>query len=618
VVFWRDEMTEENLLRATRDVYLLVQKPDLQLSDTNNLWAMSLGGLHETFIKNSVNELRQRQQSKGVPLRGNRTLKTKSLNDAIAVALGAHSYDHWIKQELPRLLQFLVDNDMTRPDDLIRWPHRPGFAEALSAERVACRLFDSGRPLPDRLFTGVGCLLFKPSGYGRLDVQEVAGKDMQEDEERLEYCEKHANEVVLRATNFRDDDGPAFMDLTGRMLALHAVSEYVGGLYNLLGDNLMLPKREGPVFTHYNSDAQTLAHDARICRLFQEEITNSDVGWVDVLSFPGNDQIIFLRGTNGGFDWVIRNQREKKPTSNSLHPMFTAKELPSAMSESRLINHLYFQRGTWPEKIEHDAERHYYEQGGRVGKWPGYEKLIQRELVDRQGYQLPRPPYGPAYHANFVCHRLAQNSLMVSPLVTINDFLAFYESSNWKAVRQQRARDANRRLELDLLAVNCGDRGDLPVSVTWFDAIAYCRDYEERTGLPVRLLDAEDWQQIAPERLQDISRGWGDLTWVVEDGDGARAGESQQRFEEVGGLLRFGADVRWSSNHEGLKFMAVVDFGEWLSDYADGYASAANAATGKALMTGPLERDRCLAGSTMRYKGLKVGFRLCYVARPDS
>lgn len=81
-----------------------------------------------------------------------------------------------------------------------------------------------------------------------------------------------------------------------------------------------------------------------------------------------------------------------------------------------------------------------------------------------------------------------------------------------------------------------------------------------------------------------------------------------------GGWLRFGKDLTWSSNHEGLQFVSVVDFGEWLGDYESGHAAAVNAATGKALMTGPLERDRCSAHLTMRYKGLKVGFRLCYVA----
>jgi hypothetical protein len=175
---------------------------------------------------------------------------------------------------------------------------------------------------------------------------------------------------------------------------------------------------------------------------------------------------------------------------------------------------------------------------------------------------------------------------------------------------------------VDLAAVNLHDHDHLPASVTWFDAVAFCRDYEERTGLPVRLIEVEEWKQISPRPARDIKRdGWGDLTWVVNGGDGKTGGETKHRYPEAcsgGGFLHFGKELTWVDNTEGLRFLSVVDFGEWLADFAHGHASVGNAATGRALMTGSLDRDRCPAHLTMRYKGLKVGFRLCYVAHPDA
>jgi len=104
-------------------------------------------------------------------------------------------------------------------------------------------------------------------------------------------------------------------------------------------------------------------------------------------------------------------------------------------------------------------------------------------------------------------------------------------------------------------------------------------------------------------------------------GDGKGGGATSHRHPEAcsgGGSLRFRKELIWRKNAEGLPFLSVVDFGEWLADYAHGHAPVANAATGRALMTGALDRDRCPAHLTMRYKGLKVGFRICYVAQFDA
>lgn len=616
-------MTTENLLRATRAVYLLVPKPGVDTSEDASYWTMRVDGLSDQHIKDAVTSLRKDLQKKQAIVSKVKALKTTALQNALARTLGADSYDHWRATDLARVSAFLIEHGMTAPTDLISWSPRPGFAGALTAQRLAERFFNSDLPLPKRLFTGVGSMLFAASGYGRLDIDELAGKRMFHNEDRLLYCAERENEAVLRAHHFRDScpTRPDFLDLTGRTLFLNAVSEYVGSMYNLLGDNLSDPMQGPAVFTSYNTSAKDDAFDRQVFAMFRRELEQSTTGWVEVVPLPGNDNIVFLKGCDGAFDWVVRDQRDKPFTANPFHPIFRSDELPSALQLSKLAARLYFTKGEWRERLEHLAEKRHYAEGGTPATWPGYDKLIFRELMGGTTYAPPRPLGGPQ-DSGFTPHRLHDRCLMISPLVTIDQFWRFYERSEWRQIRANRLAKAGLNIEADLGAVNLHDVGDAPVSVTWFDAIAYCRHVEQTTGLPVRLLDVEEWRDIAPAPARDIVQdGWGDLTWVVTGGDGRTGTSSEHRFPDAspdGGWLQFSKDLTWSSNREGLRFLSVVDFGEWLSDYASGYAAAANAATGKALMTGPLERDRCPADSTMRYKGLKVGFRLCYVAQADA
>lgn len=615
-------MTTESLLRATRNIYLLAQQPG-SASEDAMYWAMRLDGLSDQHIKDAVISLRREREKKWGSVSKVKALKVTALQNALAVTLGARSYDHWRETELPRIRAFLSDKGMTRPADLVKWSNRPGFTSALTGQRVAERFFNSGLPLPRRLFTGVGSMLYAASGYGRLDIDELAGKHMYYDEQRLDFCAQRENEVVLRAHHFRPNvrQAPEFLDLTGRMLMLNAVSEYVGTMYNLLGDNLSDPVRQAPVFTCYGTRPEDDALNERIFEMFRREIYQSVEGWVEVIPMPGNENIVFLKGADGSFDWVVRDQRDKPFRENPFHPIFRSDELPSALQTSRLAARLYFTKGEWRERLEHLAESRHYAEGGSTANWPGYDKLILRKLVAEDAYLPPRPLHGPQDKA-FTPHRLNDRCLMISPLVTVDEFWRFYEDSEWRRIRVDRLARDGQRIETDLEAVNLHDTGGAPVSVTWFDAIAYCRHVEDKTGLPVRLLDVEEWREICPTPARDIEKdGWGDLTWVITGGDGRTGTDSLHRYPEAcpdGGWLRFGEDLTWSSNREGLQFLSVVDFGEWLGDYSSGHAAAANAATGKALMTGPLERDLCPAHLTMRYKGLKVGFRLCYAAQPDA
>lgn len=635
-------MTSSDLLRSVRGVYVLAKKPGQDASQQPGYWALKLPGLHRDDLRTAVTDLRDDRKGKDPK----ETLKPSALYCNLAQALGAKDYDSWPDME-KRISDFLSANSMTQPTDLIQWDSSPGLAGRLKPRQITDRLFNSGEQLPKRIFTGVGSTLFTPSGYARSSIDSLAAMDGAEthsDQDRYEYCIQRADKQLLRATYFREGvNAPEHLDLTGRMLMLNAVAEFIGCMYTLLGSNLMDPCSSSPVFRSYNMSAEESAFELKLFHLFREEIERSAEGWVDVLPMPGNDNLVFLRGQNGQFDWVVREQRDLKYSTNPLYPIFNTDELPKAFRKSKLKAHLYFGRGRWLEQLEHDAESRHYAEGGGGHNWPGYEALIERELIAAEGFIKPRPVTG-AKTLDFVPHRLGKHCLMVSKLITIDEFWEFYERGNWKeqnswkTSRLEQAKKGGFEIEEHLSPVNFLDDGHLPVSVTWLDAMAFCTDFERRTDLPVRLLTVDDWKQVAPQPTLDLSgicrstrsvsvkRGdpipppdeaYDLIDWAVYGGDDVRGGNSAHRYKQ-GGVFKYGPNLKWTTNSSGLEFLSVTGFAEWLGDFRNGHAPTACAATGQALMGGALERDLCPIYLSMKHKGAKVGFRLCYVAQPDA
>lgn len=616
-------MNTEHLLRATRPVHLLVHRPGQSASAEPKYWSMQLEGLHPSCIKTSAKALRNDRKRPNQLISDEATLKVSGLHHGLAKALGAKSFDDWRDSE-HRLVDFLQRHGMTQPADLIRWSRSPS---CLTARQVSDRLFNSALPIPNKIFTGVGSDLFIDNWLGRADIYNLnlrLGNCLAPGDRGLyEWCEAHAHQIVysVKKEPSWGIDAPESLELTGRGLLLYAFRDYIAAAFNLLGDNLVDPMERAPEYRLYNASGDELTFYRKVFDIFREAIERSDAGWVEVIPFPGNNNIVFLKGAQGAFDWVVRDQRDEVFTGNPYHPILKSAELPTAMKASELSTHLYFKHGEWHERLEHNAETRHYVEGGTAATWPGYSKLLMRELIaSRRNYVQPGFPRGRRAE-NFVPHQLNGYCLMVSPLITVKEFWRFFENSDWQDDRMTRTEKTSYPLEADLAAVNQHDEDHLPASVTWFDAVVFCKYYEVQTGLPVRLMEVEEWTQICAAPAQDIDKdGWGDLTWGVVAGDGVTGVESEFRYREnwsIGGL-HFRENLSWVPNKQGLPFLSVVDFGEWLADYHDGHAPAANAATGKALMTGPLDRDRCPAHLTMRYKGLKVGFRLCYVAQPDA
>lgn len=614
-------MNLESLMRSSRPPTLLVQKPSLCVPE---YWDIPLSGLHHEQIKASVSELRAQRQKSGEKL-SHPGLKNSDLLDNVAIALGAKSYKHWLHEVEPALADFFAQHGLRQPADLILWRDAP-YRSSITARQLADRFFNSGFKMPERLFTGVGNFMFAAKEYGSIDLNFAASKVTGDDRfgsvsdsEQIRFAISHRDQIVLRAERLSSwsRDTPDYIDLTAQGLVLLVFDFHVTCAFNLLGDSLVSPMVTPMELQYYGASEHEKEDFHQIFTIFREEINRTEAGWVDVLQF--NENLVFMRASDGRFDWVVRDQRDKPFSMNDLFPLFRSEELPKALRGKSAQAHLHYQKGIWLDQIIHLAEHHHYNSGGTSRNYPGQDKVVERYLAATTSHKPSKQPRA-ARNLQFTAHALADECLMVSDLITIAEFQDFNEEE-WQGVRDTKSSMAKRHWPT-LPGMNALDPVNLPVCLTWYDAIAYCKYLEKKDDLPVRLLSIEEWQEIAPSR--DTIKALGPIaqTHSVEavNLDGTPLQPPTYGIEYI---TRFKDDLCWVRNDEGLEFLSSLTFGEWLGDYKGSapnnvWAPVACTASGIALGRGPLEREFFEAWYIGKNNHLKVGFRVCYVAELSS
>lgn len=604
-------LSAQHSVAAPRKSYLLV---DIGVSPTcsaDRYAVAEVVGLDPDSIKLSARRLRESAQ-KSFP-----DAKHMDWQHGIARALGAKSYNDWLHTEYPRLKQFVSDAAPRGSTDLITWKQAPVWGgSSLTARAIADRLFCSGRSLPQKIFTGQYSKALTASGYGRLDLYALMTRDGDYrlgEAAQLEWARNHWTEVVLKAERLPDwpDGSPSSVELTGRALYVQAMRDQLGVAWNLLGDSIVSPAITEPVFTLYNASPEELEMARIQYRALREEMEFSESGWMDVLPF--NDCITLLRcGQTGQYDIILRDQRDRPWTQNPFYPVFSREELPSSLGDAPLHAALFYKKGLWEAELGHKAEAHYYATGGLPRNWPGERKLIERYLQDNEEYRPSRSKGGMS-HPSFVRHDLGERSLMVSELVSIDQFWNFYESG-WADIRASKEA-ADPRPWANLTTTNAYDENrTLPACITWFDAIAFCKYLEDDLGRPVRLLTITEWNSIRPseDAVNAVKSCAGEqgVEFIEDKGTGGYSAGDERP-------CRFQNDVLWLKNPSGLRFLVSRSFGEWLWDYMGTapnhcFAPAACASTGQAVSVGPLERVGSLIRSTDNHHGHKIGFRVCY------
>ena len=162
---------------------------------------------------------------------------------------------------------------------------------------------------------------------------------------------------------------------------------------NLMGGILVSPmagKMIDPcIYAPEGVTEETIAKDMEAAqltsKLFRQEIVSQEKGWVDVI--PYNENLIFLKGADGAYDYVVRGMKNHKFEHQIYSPFLKRISVPSHMNELYDFKRwFYFDYKGWQELDEHRAEQYFYARGGQSSSYPGELSILQRYLTDQNFY----------------------------------------------------------------------------------------------------------------------------------------------------------------------------------------------------------------------------------------
>lgn len=536
------------------------------------------------------------------------------------------------------LKPFMEDNNLNQYANLIEPRYPCDGASLLKHKRrdVSDRLFYGDNTIPDKIFTGynfpydqyfddgIGIYNFEIdcSAYGLYqspyDDNDSSNVDVALQNPTLQVLLKR------KQSNTR----PLIDIVIGGDLF------YIQAGFNLLGDQLIQPREKESVFQIYHSNesalAECLIHCNKKMNLFIQRIEEVNQGWIEVLPF--NENLIFLKGGKGEYDLLFKNQRDEEFKHQIYEPYLKRADVPKFDDEYHFKRWFYFEfKGNRQQQL-HQAETEYYFSGGKAYDYPGTEELLKhslyidyaKTLVDlSSSIKLP----------NFQKIRLENSKcLMVSDLITIEDFQEFSISN--PLYLEGRADVFEQQGLLDNLeAVNADEDTTLPVSLTWYDVMAFISWFNRKNKVETRLLTEDEFFEVSPfsetldydskldyysPPIEMILKGkksfigqrneefeYNCLSFYNENGDKFVSHPpymDKESFQKI--LLKFD-DVKFLEKN-GLRFIDSKNFGEWLNDKT--YLCCKTLTEFYNYIARPIPA----LNSTGKYKGRKIGFRLCY------
>lgn len=178
--------------------------------------------------------------------------------------------------------------------------------------------------------------------------------------------------------------------------------------------------------------------------------------------------------------------------------------------------------------------------------------------------------------------------------------------------------------------MNAEDNENAPISVTWYDAIAYCRYIENKYNVHARLLSQDEFELICPPLINkeynredtdmnlnyELNKSYTPFTNDIKNELNFFYGNKQlsspplymNDFENV--VMKWAKPLEFTENNE-LLFCTNERFNEWTNEFRDGRSRFVSAKY-------YIDKNYwVLASSTMKYKYRKVGFRVCYETLKD-
>lgn len=409
---------------------------------------------------------------------------------------GTYTREHW-----PRLRDMLEAQGCRRRVNLFEPELRPylGLQLMLSSkqEHFAARLFSPTLPKerqPVRVFTGYGF------DWSEFDALWNRGwrplSTAQQTQEMPGDLEQAREWLYLRALDMREHHSY----LSDHLLDLE-------GPHHTLA--LMYGQREEP--ERYEHEHGLTMRSLEGLRKFLDQ---RDAGWIKVVLIT--PRLAILLGPSGTYDLVWRDMR-------TLIPPALRVELSGSLEHFK--KWYYYEKDHWEEHDLHQAKLAYFDQDPdeRLELLDFNNQVLQAHLIDQGRYREPLCEHLPE-HLPGTWHDVdlrPDHALWVSELVTCEEFEAFAQETRYFERFEQEApldefkEDSRSFYE----AANWACAPDEPVGVTYHWASAYCSWFEERHGVPARLMLLRDHRAIRPfargpedsphyERLKDMDFPW--------------------------------------------------------------------------------------------------------------
>jgi hypothetical protein len=496
----------------------------------------------------------------------------------------------------------------------------PGFdIVSLRPREVSDRLVFQGQPLPRKIFTGYDVDWFE------LNNRFFYNNPWREDPAYDEFCLPYDVVMERFSKAERQSPGSAMQILEAAVAAcdFHIRS----GASNLLGDQLLWfqddrgdelkfvprvyrPKHCSP--ENFHRQEERIRDVTRLLRFWIERLGK---GWVELI--PYNEALLFLKGCDGAYDFLIPGFRDELFNHNPFQPYLRNADVPKSNDVYHFRRWLYFEFEGWLEAETHRSEITFYSRERTPADYPGPEDVLKQHLILSGAYRQPKKTAKGA--DGFYPTNVDGIWLYVRNLVSIREFREFM-AQNPEYAAYSRKVDRVDHWE----SVNCDDDPSLPAAVTWYDANAYAAWISRTRGLPVRLLSDEEYQEIArpiiqpPEGIQHHDFLNTELERLCRffhrDGTpiiGHPPYLPEEDFQNLK-LCFIPEAMTWKQSPSGLNFLTSYHFGEWLNEEA----AAVNSRSLSCLYNLGVRpgRGRFSAKSTGKYKSKKIGFRLCYLA----
>lgn len=542
-------------------------------------------------------------------------IKHTTILNHIANSLGfSGGFSGYKKAGYSELLHFMKENGLERNIDLISCRDYKGTLGDsnhfinLSLKKVADRIFHSNLPVPQKIFTGYN-FDFRKNYYDPFltyqDEQDKLGLPAEQFifplvslRKIYEFYKKNKDENITLKHKYRDNSGvDQARSVKDIILGVVLFSWHMS---SLIGDMLISPQRQDNFINLHlvGMDSGEKDEYLFICKFFAQEfrevINLTDDGWVEVVPF--NDNLVFLKGDNGEYDFIFSNLRAND-FKHYIDFGFKISYVPSCITTYSNSRWKYFTYRGWEEKDQFLAFDYFFQKPNNRGVYDDIwfedeekEEILVNFLDAKTNHKQIKTTAKllPGFYRNI--DKL--DNLAISNAITIKQFKIFLsENQNYTKDRYECSKN-----DKDWYLYNQDEDESLPAAVSWYDALAYMSWFEKEHGVCVRLLNENEFIENFGPCLDRRPHNFDDLVYINSQ-DGRFHANAPYVFKE---------NLPISSLPSGLNIINSGRYCEWLFEKKAIFQNDSFHSFSHAL------------DSTGAYKKLKICFRICYELIDDS